>query len=324
MFEVSLVSVIVPIYNSEKYLKDCIVSLVGQTYKNIEIILINDGSTDNSLRVCEYFQEYDNRIIIKSKRNEGQGVARNFGTKIAKGDFIVYVDSDDIIELDMIEKMMQIENKTNADIVGIELDEFDFIPQSREKDSFLITTFNKFQIMKKMIIETGYFYHVVVGKLIKKELLNQIIFPSIRAIEDEFFLTDLFLSIDSFSVANVSLYHYRRTPLSTMRRGYNMNRSNIVYALEDRKNKYKLFLPKKYIFIIQGEILLESAFWYSEIQRNSESKIWNIRKIFIKNFCGGFLSSKITIKMRVLLIINLFFPRLYEIVLKGKERNYDS
>ena len=97
-----LVSIIVPIYNVEKYLEKCIISLINQTYKNIEIILVNDGSPDNSLDICKKYQLKDERIVILDKSNGGLSDARNYGIERAKGKYITCVDSDDYVSNDYV------------------------------------------------------------------------------------------------------------------------------------------------------------------------------------------------------------------------------
>ena len=113
------ISVIVPIYNVEEYLEKCLDSLVNQTLKDIEIILINDGSPDNSEAIVKkYLKKYKEKIIYHKKENEGQGIARNYGIKLAKGEFISFVDSDDYIDLTMLEKLYNKAIKENSDIVS--------------------------------------------------------------------------------------------------------------------------------------------------------------------------------------------------------------
>src|SRR5690606_18531829 len=92
-----LISIVVPVYNSEKYLPECIESILNQNYANIELIIVNDGSTDNSLSIAEKFSENDSRIKILSQRNSGVSAARNLGISIAQGDYIGFVDSDDTV-----------------------------------------------------------------------------------------------------------------------------------------------------------------------------------------------------------------------------------
>lgn len=111
-----LVSVIVPVYNAEKYLKKCVQSIIGQSYGCLEIILVNDGSMDQSKIECQKLMEKDERIHLIDKKNEGAAEAKNVGIECAKGEFIMFVDSDDYIEPDMIEKMLEKILNTDSDI----------------------------------------------------------------------------------------------------------------------------------------------------------------------------------------------------------------
>ena len=110
------VSIIVPVYNVEKYLKKCLDSLINQTLKDIEIICINDGSTDKSLEILEAYKNRDSRIILLNQENSGQSVARNRGIEIAKGEYLGFVDPDDWIDLDFFEKLYYSATSNDADI----------------------------------------------------------------------------------------------------------------------------------------------------------------------------------------------------------------
>ena len=112
----SKVSVIVPVYNTEKYLEKCLNSLINQTLHDIEVICVNDGSTDNSLNILNQYAQKDNRIKIINQENKMQGAARNAGTQIAAGEYIGFVDSDDWIDLDYFEKLYNAATKYNLDI----------------------------------------------------------------------------------------------------------------------------------------------------------------------------------------------------------------
>ena len=111
-----MISVIVPVYNTEKFLKNCISSIANQTYKDLEIILVNDGSTDNSGKICDDFAQKDSRIKVIHQSNKGVGAARNAGLDVAKGAYIGFVDSDDILRPDMYEFLLNNLIVHNADI----------------------------------------------------------------------------------------------------------------------------------------------------------------------------------------------------------------
>lgn len=116
--EMKKISIIVPIYNKEKYLEKCIESIVGQTYKNIEIILVDDGSTDSSSAICEDWADKDERIKVIHKENGGMSSARNAGLDICNGDYVMFVDSDDWIDSDMAERLYSAAISNNCQIVS--------------------------------------------------------------------------------------------------------------------------------------------------------------------------------------------------------------
>ena len=110
------ISVIVPVYNIGQYLESSIKSLINQTYRNIEIILVDDGSVDNSPAICDLYAEKDNRIKVIHQKNKGVSAARNAGMRVATGDYIGFCDGDDVPEVDMFEFLMNIAVKDNAEI----------------------------------------------------------------------------------------------------------------------------------------------------------------------------------------------------------------
>ena len=111
-----LVSIIVPVYNAKKYLSNTLESILKQSYKNLEIILVNDGSTDNSKEICEHYAKIDSRIILLNKINGGVSSARNYGLEVAKGDYVSFIDSDDYLTVDMIETLVKDVQNTDVEI----------------------------------------------------------------------------------------------------------------------------------------------------------------------------------------------------------------
>ena len=113
----SLVSIIVPVYNSEKYVERCILSILNQTYSIIELILINDGSTDSSLNILDEYSRKDNRIILVNKENEGVSASRNLGIEIATGKYLMFIDNDDFVEPSYVETYVSEIEKYSADLI---------------------------------------------------------------------------------------------------------------------------------------------------------------------------------------------------------------
>ena len=116
------VSIIIPVYNIEEYLPRCLESVLGQSYENLEVILVDDGSTDQSGKICDYYASQDKRIQVIHKKNEGVSIARNTGLDIATGEFIGFVDGDDLVEKDMIKILVQNSLKYEADISICQMD----------------------------------------------------------------------------------------------------------------------------------------------------------------------------------------------------------
>ena len=111
-----MISVIIPVYNVEKYLNECLNSVCSQTFENLEIILVDDGSTDDSSKICDEWSAKDSRVRVIHQLNAGLSEARNSGLKYCKGDYILYIDSDDSIEEDLVESLMNLIEKHNVDI----------------------------------------------------------------------------------------------------------------------------------------------------------------------------------------------------------------
>lgn len=203
------ISIIVPVYNAAQYLKTCIDSLVGQTWKDIEIILINDGSTDNSEEICKTYLS-DSRVIYHYQENAGVSTARNVGLSLATGDYICFVDSDDWLELDALERLQ----KETADIVI-----YNFYHGEKKHCSVLTDgTYSKEDLFPKMIsyVDSGgnvaYIFHTLWIRLFKRTLIDahHIRFdPRFHNGEDLLFTLAATMHASSISVRSSEyLYHY--------------------------------------------------------------------------------------------------------------------
>ncbi len=188
------VSVIIPVYNAEKYLKECLDSVINQSLKEIEIICIDDGSTDNSLEILKEYVQNDNRIIVLQQKNSGAGVARNKGLKIAKGEYLSFLDSDDIFDEQMLMKSYCEAVKHNADIVMFRHDRYD-----EENDKFYRlphmmnpNNFPKIEIFNVEDMESNFYFSIygwTWDKLFKKTFIDNfdLKFQSVRIYNDMFF-----------------------------------------------------------------------------------------------------------------------------------------
>ena len=230
------ISIIVPIYNVENQLPYCLNSIINQTYKNLEIILVNDGSKDNSLNIINEFAKRDDRIVLIDKENGGLSSARNAGLSIATGDFIGFVDSDDIIIDTFYEYLHSIVTKYNADIAQGKFLRIDnnklHIANSilNEKNSQIETTENILTNIEALntlygIIEEPYVQEVVVwNKLYKKSLFTNIKFIENRLHEDEFTTHKILYNCKKIVCSNKYIYGYMQTSDSIMRKEISLKR----------------------------------------------------------------------------------------------------
>ena len=140
------VSIIIPVYNVQKYLRKCLDSIVNQTFKNIEIIIINDGSSDNSLNICKEYSKKDKRINIINKHNEGVSKARNTGLLYATGEYISFIDSDDWVEQNMIEELYNSITSNKADLCIC-----NFIKENKNKRDYIKSNINQKILIGKEI-----------------------------------------------------------------------------------------------------------------------------------------------------------------------------
>jgi len=223
------VSVIVPVYNAENYISDCIETLIQQTYSNIEIVIINDGSTDESYRICKQYEKIDDRIKLINIENSGVSIARNIGIENSTGNYLTFVDSDDWIELNMIEFAINKAKEDNADIVIWSY--FKSFKDRELKLPLVAKTDADFTNDKSILIyksidsmyqQDKNIQTVSAGttwcKLYKKSLIveNNIKFnPILTRAQDTIFSIKAFIQAKKIMYYNESLYHYRITNTST-------------------------------------------------------------------------------------------------------------
>lgn len=240
-----LISIIVPVYNIGKYLNKCVTSIVNQTYKKLEIILIDDGSTDNSGKICDEWKEKDNRIKVIHKENGGPSKARNYGIEVATGNYLFFVDGDDYIELDIVEKLYKNLIKSNSRIsaCGHFLETYSDKLIRFANNNFVV---NSEEALKRLFTGDDLFV-VIWGKLYKKELFDTIKFPVGKINEDSATLYKLFDKTDKISHINKAGYYYVQRNGSISHRKFTQEYlSNVEYKEEILK-----FVERKYPDLIE-------------------------------------------------------------------------
>lgn len=265
--EAELISIIVPIYNVEKYLKKCINSIISQTYKNIEIILVNDGSTDNSYIICKEFKNKDKRIVLINKENGGLSDARNKGVEIAKGRYISFVDSDDYIEKEFISKMIQAMEKNDVNIVQCGIKQVDNKCNILCKIGYESTNIYKGrELIRDIYLKHNIENVVVWNKLYKSELLKDKMFKVGKIHEDEFFTYKVLDSQKKIAVISECLYNYRKNDDSIMNKTFSQKHLDYLEALKERADFFEKKDIEIYVLTVQ-QYLMVSRLYYCQLNK---------------------------------------------------------
>lgn len=238
MTENPLISIVVPIYQVEKFLPRCIESIQKQTYSNIEILLVDDGSPDACPDICEAYAKDDPRIRVIHQENGGLSAARNTGIAAAKGEYIGFVDSDDYIEPVMYEKLYRIMQKEHA-VLGIA--NYDYVDedgkpwkqakwQSPLEDGILSGK----QVLARILQDQGWYYVTAWNKLYHADLWKDLRYPPGKIHEDEFVAHRIYLRSAVIASTGEVLYHYVQNGKSIMNTGYSVKRLDRLEALTGR------------------------------------------------------------------------------------------
>lgn len=241
MEEQPLISVIVPVYKVEKYLDCCIESIINQTYSNIEIILVDDGSPDNCPTMCDAWAKKDSRIKVIHQANNGSGAARNAALEEARGELISFVDSDDYIAFEMYENLLELMTG-DIDIV-----ECAYTHTCEDKATF-DNQVNDVQIysvgdaMKEHILD-HFFRQIIWNKLYRRNVIGDIKFPVGKSIDDEFWTYRVIAKARNLARTSCRMYAYRQQPDSIMHRAFTLERLQAVEAKCQRLELIKSQFP---------------------------------------------------------------------------------
>ena len=311
------VSIVVPVYNVEDCLSYCVESLRQQTYKNIEIILVDDGSTDSSGEICDQYAREDDRIKVLHIENGGLSNARNTGVKESSTDWIVFIDSDDYYDHRAIEYLVKLRDKYRVDLVAtpvIEVRNYensDFLGDFREKYSG--------KLDRRKALEQMFYGNYVGthsgGKLYKKEILLRFPYPNGMLYEDLALAYEHIASCENIAVSALNLYKYYRRPGSIVNSKYSDRLLDFYKAMEwnrayverDYPNDKEMRRALNVRYVFNGLHIVHamlSSDMYAEVNK--------IRKEYIQYFKDVILNSNVTRKNKVKYLMLLVSPKLYE------------
>ena len=236
--EAPLISVIVPVYNVEKYLSKCIDSIIAQTYTNLEILLVDDGAKDSSGAICDEYAQRDSRIRVIHKENGGLSDARNRGIEEARGEYLGFIDSDDYIDPDMYEVLYETLTKHDADMSMCGVYELYDGQEARQVDKISDFSCTPEEAMK-IVIDGQINYAYAVNKLYKRELFDEIRYPVGKIIEDAFVILFLLEKTKKVALTDARKYYYFHRENSITSRTFSKKHYDCIEAHE---NNYKFII----------------------------------------------------------------------------------
>lgn len=305
------ISVIVPVYNVEQYLEECLESICGQTYKNLEIILVDDGSTDQSGEICDRYAKRDGRVSVVHKKNGGLSDARNAGIEVATGDCISLIDSDDYVSVHMMERMLGHMEKTKADVVICNFSDLYGERNIKERMFRCESEMTGRRAFQKLLEDGDAGYVVAWNKLYRASLFARegIRYPAGYLHEDCFTTYKLFLKSEKVTFLNEPLYIYRHREGSITDCGKIRFRYDVVKAYQEicdyaRENERSLAEAAKYRYIIANLDYIRNAHSWKYKEHILKSRENILRASFRKN---PYLKGQR--KIRALILAK--FPYLY-------------
>lgn len=291
---IGLISVIVPIYNVEKYLNQCIQSIINQTYKNIEIILIDDGSTDSSGKIADCYAKIDNRIIVYHKKNYGVSSARNEGLKNAKGNFVTFVDADDLIKPNMIERLGEFILLNRADIAICSTQTF-FESKNPVMNCEINSEETIFQGNEALI---NMLYQKIITNALHGKMYERSLFKNIKFSEDLTIGEDLYINYQLLSISQKVVYTSQKMYLYMHRSGSAINSASYIKRIKLIERLLSIKQKDSVKRALNNRIFMEAVFCYLNIGKTKIEKadynmlyktVRNLRKDVIFDYNSRFV-----------------------------------
>lgn len=282
-----LVSVIIPVYNVEKYLRRCLDSIVNQTYKNLEIILVDDGSTDNCGYICDEYTELDERIKVVHKENGGQGSARNIGLDICRGQYVIFVDSDDWIDLDAVSILVKTIEEKDVDCILFNIYAVYKNGEIETINTMLNCDLDTNEIKHKLFMD--YWINSVVDKFYKKSIFNDIRFPINLTYEDAYVMPEILQKINKMIYISKSLYYYDRSNMDSTTKIIKAKNLYDIFKGWQRKSKFRSVftdLEIKYCLEKMEQFAKESLYLNLIDQTLSKGQTDELKKYVYKSIKG--------------------------------------
>lgn len=317
-------SIIVPIYNVEKYINKCIDSILAQTFTDFELILVDDGTLDNCGKICDEYAKADSRIKVIHKKNGGLSSARNAGIDIAQGEYIGFVDSDDLIKDDMYDLLYKAILKYNADISICNFIKFDEDSQfifKKEMDEGM-EVWTNIEALEKLNTDNDGKIVVAWNKLYKKELWNDIRFPKGKIHEDAFTMHKILFAANKVVNTNKYLYGYLQRNSSIIGSGFSLNSLDYIEALHNRIKFYdnnNLEYLNRHIKVVLCAYIRNYYYLLKNADiKNKKNYLKSLHTLFIDNYIILKHNRNVSTKERFLSKLFKYNPNLFVNILTLK------
>lgn len=293
-----LISIIVPIYNAEKYLHNCIQSVINQSYLHWKLILVNDGSTDASLEICQDFAKKDSRIVFFSQTNKGQAAARNFGVSQVTTPYVTFLDADDAISSDTLSSNMEIlVNNTTIDCLQYPIYwSYETYDQHKtiQKQELISDNFYKNWLIKKKIS------WIVCNKIFKTTIFNHLSFKEGIVYEDNLFVAGMLSFINSIFISDKGLYYYYSRPSSTTTSKLSQKKEEDSYFVTVEIAKILHIKEEKHLLL---DFLVRAINIKKSLKMNFNKKVYIPKQLLCDNSFKEILLSRLTMKDKLKLIL---------------------
>jgi len=314
------ISIMTPVYNVEPYLRACLDSITGQTYTNTEIILVNDGSTDNSGKIADEYAAKDSRIKVIHKQNKGVAEARNTCVANATGDYLMFVDSDDIISTDYCETLYNLAVSNKADIAVCKRHIFkDTLIIPARETSPVIQEFTNLDALNRNYILEGDM-GTVWGKIFKRELFDGIVFPPGRLADDDAVSYKLVYKANKIVLTTEKIYYYRMHGKSITNTRYTLRDLDYITVIKERSDFFKEHnLEELYgkNFCFYCGLIIKN---YCRLNASGvENKKYHLKKLydlFMQNYKEVMANKYTKPKLKPFFFLFTVFPRLFTIAFK--------
>lgn len=304
------ISIIVPVYNVEKYLERCVRSILAQTFTDFELLLINDGSTDRSGELCDVLAKEDDRIRVVHKENGGASSARNVGIELARGTYLAFVDSDDWIAPNMYHSLLKLIKDHDAEIAECDYEIVTDLSEIVRQPSLEILELSNIECSRALYNGQRHCTILIWNKLYCRKLFSKLRFPEGMICEDQWLLPKIYMKASKVVYSNQKYYFYYQSPNSVMRSQFGRKNLAALVAFEETRNLYLQSNCDELVWWCDATFSFLLIHYYNRVIEELHDKriAWQIKRYYNLHFFEYMKNPYILTKPKVLLCLYRLCP----------------